>query len=64
MECPRCQGFMVHDTLTDFSMVIAVERCVNCGHRDDRQSIHMDHLVKKWNGRGVGVYQRAYPIAT
>ena len=31
MECPKCQGLMIPDRLTDYSLVFYAWRCINCG---------------------------------
>ena len=35
MKCPRCEGLMVKDDAHDGSYVMLINRCVNCGHRED-----------------------------
>lgn len=40
MTCPRCQGFMVKDDVTDYFVTIKVMRCVNCSHTIDLQKVY------------------------
>jgi len=31
MHCPKCNGFMVSERFTDYSLVFYAWRCINCG---------------------------------
>jgi DNA-directed RNA polymerase subunit M/transcription elongation factor TFIIS len=31
MDCPKCQGLMISERMTDYSIVFYAWRCVNCG---------------------------------
>ena len=31
MDCPKCEGLMISERMTDFSLVFYAWRCVNCG---------------------------------
>jgi len=31
MKCPKCNGFMVRERFTDYSVAFYAWRCINCG---------------------------------
>ena len=36
MECPKCQGTMMLERLSDFFIVFYAWKCINCGAMIDR----------------------------
>lgn len=40
MHCPKCDGFMVSERFTDYSLVFYAWRCINCGTILDTTILH------------------------